>query len=269
MKSEKALGSSISILIGVVIFILAFVRGIWQTGLLIIVFLVWGFWITISVFIPYIHRVKRHRAYLLRQQELNNLQRELKKRERSRQRAASDAGTKELLLRHVNHRISSYLHALYPKATWEWCEKTPSDLICEGGVGRIRLYGVPEYDHGDIHIDRFANIKCDLVKIVPLLQKNENEEVHEKEEPVDPQIWFELQGRKILEEVIADLDSKGHNCLLIREDGNICVTQDKEETVIGNLPGFPAKVYWERLARVFESNGLNMESTIKGAQISW
>ena len=45
-------------------------------------------------------------------------------------------------------------------------------VICEGGVGRIRLYGVPEYDHGDIHIDCFVNIKCDLVKILPLLQND-------------------------------------------------------------------------------------------------
>ena len=44
MKHDKTLGGSISILIGVVILILALVKGTLQTALLIGVFSIWGLW---------------------------------------------------------------------------------------------------------------------------------------------------------------------------------------------------------------------------------
>ena len=45
MKQKKTIGSSIGLLIGVVIAILAFVRGIWQLPLLIGTFALWGLWL--------------------------------------------------------------------------------------------------------------------------------------------------------------------------------------------------------------------------------
>ena len=45
MKSDKALWGSISILVGAVIAILALIRGVWQTWLLIGVFTLWGLWV--------------------------------------------------------------------------------------------------------------------------------------------------------------------------------------------------------------------------------
>ena len=119
-----------------------------------------------------------------------------------------------------------------------------------------------------MHIIPHANIRCDLVKIVPLSQEAGGEEP-ENREPVDPQIWFELQGRKVLEEVTADLDSKGHNRLMIRENGDITVRQDDKENVIANLPGFPEKVYWERLVQVLEGYGLSAQAEAGGILIFW
>ena len=264
----KALMGSISILIGAVIAILALVRGPWQTGLLLAVFALWGNWIVLLLLIPYMNQAKRRRERQLRKLQINSLQKEMERQEQKLQKPATELEAKQLLLRHVNHRISAYLHVLYPKATWEWCEKAPAELALAGGVGRIRLYGVPEYDHGDVHIDTHANIRCDLVKIVPLSQEA-GEEEQENREPVDPQVWFELQGRKIMEETIADLDSKGHDRLLIRENGDITVRQEEKENVIANLPGFPEKVYWDRLLLVLEGNGLSAQMESNGILVSW
>lgn len=268
MKNEKVLMGSISILIGVVIAILALIRGSWQTGLLITVFSLWGIWIILVLLVPYMNQAKRRRERQLRKLQINGLQKEMKRQEQKLQKLSAAPETGQLLLRHVNHRISAYLHVLYPKATWEWCEKAPAELALAGGVGRIRLYGVPEYDHGDVHIDTHANIRCDLVKIVPLSQEAGGEEP-ENREPVDPQVWFELQGRKVMEETIADLASKGHNRLMIRENGDITVRQDDKENVVANLPGFPEKVYWERLVQVLEGNGLSAQMEVNGILISW
>ncbi len=259
---------SISILIGVVIAILALVRGPWQTGLLLTVFSFWGLWVILALLAPYMNQVKRQREKQLRKLQINSMQREMARQEQKLHKPPAGPEAGQLILRHVNHRISAYLHVLYPKATWEWCEKAPAELVLAGGVGRIRLYGVPEYDHGDVHIDTHANIRCDLVKIVPLSHGTE-EEAPEKREPVDPQIWFELQGRKVLEEAAADLDSRGHNSLKLRENGDITVRQEEKENVISNLPGFPEKVYWERLVQVLEGNGLSARTEADGILISW
>lgn len=268
MKSEKALKGSTGILIGVVIAILALVRGPWQTGLLVTVFSLWGLWVILLLLIPQMKQAKKRRKQQLRRLQIHGLQKEIERQEQRLKRPSPDPATMELMLRHVNHRISSYLHALYPKATWEWCEKAPAELVCVGGTGRIRLFGVPEYDHGDVHIDTHANIHCDLVKIVPLSQETGGG-APENREPVDPQVWFELQGRKTLEEMIADLNSKGHSGLLIRENGDITVRQDEKENVIANLPGFPEKVYWDRLVQVLEGNGLSARKAADGVHISW
>lgn len=270
MKNEKALTGSISILIGVVIAILALIRGPWQTGLLIAAFSLWGIWVVLVLLVPYMNQAKRRRERQLRKLQINSLQKEMKRQEQKLQKPSTGPEAGQLLLRHVNHRISAYLHVLYPKATWEWCEKSPADLALAGGVGRIRLYGVPEYDHGDVHIDTHANIRCDLVKIVPLSQDDAgDEEIRESREPVDPQVWFELQGRKIMEETIADLDSKGHDRLLIRENGDITVRQEEKENVVANLPGFPERVYWDRLLQVLEGNGLSAQMELNGILVSW
>ena len=67
-------------------------------------------------------------------------------------------------------------------------------------------------------------------------------------------MWYERQGRKTLETLIADLDSRGHHCLFLKEDGSICVRpmEGDEETVQDTLKDFPEKRLWERLVKVLE-----------------
>ena len=61
MKSDKALWGSISILVGAVIAILALIRGVWQTWLLIGVFTLWGLWVVAVLLRPYMQQAKRRR----------------------------------------------------------------------------------------------------------------------------------------------------------------------------------------------------------------
>ena len=56
MKSDKSLWGSISILIGVVIGILALVKGSLQVWLLLGVFTLWGLWIVAFLLMPYMRR---------------------------------------------------------------------------------------------------------------------------------------------------------------------------------------------------------------------
>ena len=77
MKNEKALVGSISILIGVVIAILALIRGPWQTGLLITVFSLWGIWVILVLLVPYMNQAKRRRERQLRKLQINSLQKDV------------------------------------------------------------------------------------------------------------------------------------------------------------------------------------------------
>lgn len=273
-NSNSALWGSISILIGVIIAILALVRGSWQTWLLLGVFAMWGTWVVAFLLRPYMMQQAKRRR--MRQQQLKAhkpegiapvIQRIPDMPE------PKNAPVEQLLLRHVNHRISVYLRSVYPDVTWEWTEKQPEKLAVCGGVGRIRVFGVADFDHADVTVDSQANISCAMVKIVPLSMAGGNGSPDGKQppnrQPLDPQIWYEAQGRAVLETVMADLNSRGHKSVTLHDNGDICIMKDKDEVSEEHLSNFPEKVYWPRLVQVFERNGLAAEITAKGIQVSW
>ena len=178
-----------------------------------------------------------------------------------------------LLLRHVNHRISAYLRSAYPGITWEWEEKRPEKLALSGGTGRIRVFGVSDFDHADITLDRQANITCSMLKIVPLADNGNSAppegEASADRQPIDPQVWYEVQGRTVLEALVTDLNSRGYSYLTLHENGDACVEEGQQEVTKEHLLGFPEKTYWNRLVEVLESNGLTAEATPGGIRVSW
>ena len=271
MKNENALLSSISILVGVVIAILALIRGKWQTGLLIAVFALWGIWAAIVLLRPRIREAKRR-----------------KQRQKQRQRLQANGISKsapfevpiitldpveQVLLRHVNHRISSHLQSAYGEVTWEWCEKDPVHLAIKGGVGRIRIYGIEDANYADLRFDQNGSISFDMMRIIKVsdITKPERatDELPPNKQPVDPQIWYEVQGRKVLESLVTDLNSRGYSHLTLHENGDISITQDQEDVVKEHLGNFPERVYWPRLIQVLEGEGLAAETTAQGIVVSW
>lgn len=71
MKRTSPLWGSISILIGVVIAILALLRGIWATVLLLVAFAVWGLWLILTQLLP---AWKSNRIYRRRERQFRNQQ---------------------------------------------------------------------------------------------------------------------------------------------------------------------------------------------------
>ena len=264
MKNDKTPWNSLGLLTGVVIAVLALAQGKLRNGLLLAVFVLWGIWMAVYLLSPRIKRRKRAKAHRPHKEAAPEL---------FRLTDADDSPAEQLLLRHVNHRISAYLRSVYPDITWEWSSPKPEKIILRGGVGRIRVFGVPDFDHADIRIDRQANISCSMVKTVPLNTTREQESAEDKlppgRQPVDPQIWYEVHGRKVLETLVADLNSRGHTHMVLHEDGDICVTEDKAEVAKEHFDNFPEKLYWERLVQVLERNGLAAEVTAAGIRVSW
>ncbi len=257
MKRTNPLWGSISILIGVVIAILALLRGPWAAAALIITFALWGLWLVWTQLLP-ARRVNRE--YRRRERQL-----------RWRQEAGaetSDSGISTVLLRHVNHRISEHLRSVYPNAHWEWTMSDPALFVTCGGTGRIRVYGVPDYDFADVTLDRQGSLRCSLVKVAPL---DGSQADPPNQQPLDPQVWYELQGRSVLENVIADLTSRGHSSLTLNEDGSICIqpVNGGEEIAKDSFATFPEKVYWPRLVQVLEQEGLTADMQDSKILVCW
>ena len=270
MKKENALLSSISILIGAVIAILALVRGKWQLGLLVTVFLLWGIWAVSVLLRPRIQASRRRRQ---RQKQRQRLQENgISQPERFEVPVITPDPVEQILLRHVNHRISSSLRSTYGEVTWEWCEKNPVHLAVKGGAGRIRIYGIEDVNYADVRLDQNAGISFDLIRIVKVPDvktEHTSDKTPPNKQPIDPQIWYETQGRKVLEAMVADLNSRGHSHLVLHENGDISITQDQKDVVKNHLGNFPAMVYWPRLVQVLEGEGLAAEVTDQRIIVSW
>lgn len=149
MNKKKSIWSGVSVLIAAVLAIVAFVRSDTQIWLLTAAFTIWAIWVTAAFVFPYIQeqenekrRAARRAAYNAQRQSLRALSVE------------EEDGFGPLLLRHVNHRISAYLKAVYPDAAWEWRSPEPEKLILHGGTGRITISGIPDYDQAEVTFDQ-------------------------------------------------------------------------------------------------------------------
>ena len=244
MKQKKTIGSSIGLLTGAVIANLALVRGTWQVPLLIGTFAVWGLWLLCTQVFP------RRTA---QQTQAGGFNRQLA----------------QTLLHHVNYRISDCLKASYPKARWEWMMRDPALFVAQGGTGRIRVSGIPDYEYADVTVDQNGKLSCVLVKMVSV-QETKQPAAPNEQKP-DHEVWYEAQGRDALGKLAADLESRGHNALTVHEDGSIfiCSGADGKEVKQGVLPGFPAKAHWPKLAELLQKDGLTASVQDNCIAVTW
>ena len=114
MKQNNPMWASTSILVAAVLAIVAFVRGNWQIPLLVGAFVIWGLWVFIALGIPAL-RIRRNRW----EQKRKYLEAEKARKtaEAERNAAENNPEAAQALLRHVNHRISDQLKALYRNAS--------------------------------------------------------------------------------------------------------------------------------------------------------
>ena len=243
MKQKKTIGSSIGLLTGAVIAILALVRGPWQLPLLIGTFAVWGLWLLWTQVLPF--------------------RRTLQAQRRREQAESFNRSLAQTLLHHVNYRVSACLKAGYPDARWEWMVRDPALFVVQGGTGRIRVFGIPDYEYADVTVDQSGKLSCALVKMVSVPETKQTPAAPNQQKP-DYEVWYEAQGRDALGKLVSDLASRGHSALTLREDGSICIRPkaDGKEVKQGLLSGFPAKDLWPKLAELLEQDGL--VATVQG-----
>lgn len=262
MKKKKSLGIGWSILLLslTITLIDIFVPEGYQGAPFFLAIMAWNVWLFTRKIIPFFKRKK-----LQREEKKAHKEETLAQQESINTRAMESA-----LNLHVNLRITECLHAIYPNTTWAWLEKDSMHLILQGGIGRIRVNGVEDYDCADVKFEKNGNISLSMVKQMPELRVHrKTDSTASPKQPLNPQIWYEKQGRAVLQNVITDLHSRGHATLTVSEDGSILI-QDNEETVTHDrLAEFPARNYWPQLVQVFQRDGLAAKIEPTGLQLTW
>ena len=80
-----------------------------------------------------------------------------------------------------------------------------------------------------------------------------------------------LEGRDVLEGIIADLRSRGHSSLTLNEDGSISFQPEAgdHKATKHAFASFPEPVYWSRLADVLAQEGLTADVQAGSIAVSW
>ena len=166
--------------------------------------------------------------------------------------------TRTMLLCQLSHRITDKLHSAYADATWDWCRKPNVGRLINGKTERICLSGVPDYTHAEISLDLYGTLYLQFMKIEPFSQAVGKKSAAPAEEPpvVDCHSWYSLVGEPVLSGIITDLNARGFTKLMILENGDISIMEDKTPVVKESLNNFPGKTYWKELSGIFSENGL-------------
>ncbi len=274
MKRKDLFSAGISFLVVTILAVTAFIRGPKQIWFYAAAFILWGLYMITALLLSRKERIKaRFQRYRLRKQQAKENKRAANyKTKVSRAPEADEVSVGTVLLRHVNHRISAYLKSAYPEVTWEWVSDHPEQLVAKGGTGRIQLYGIPDFNYADVVFDQLARIDCDMMRIVPLAELDKTAGTPIKvrtDQPMDPEIWYNIQGKNVLESCIAELHSRGYASLTLKENGEIHIRQADEDIVHDKFRNFPAKNYWQGLVKVLEHENLAASVTDDGIKVSW
>ena len=260
MKSDNAIWNGTGIFVGIIVAIAAFVRGALLLPLLLVACSVWGLYV--------LHHLR------------GSLPAVPKKKAKTPRRAKfvvpdiEDEPLSDILLLHVNQRITAALRTAGSNITWEWATKDPLSIVKEGGRCLIRVHGLDGFESAEVVLDKQAHLRCELINAVPF-RPNPTADAPEKpripaETPPlpDPRIWYETEGRTTLENIVADLSSRGHHSMTVQEDGHIQLV-DGSTSVLPELHGFPPVGCWEKLKQVFAGDGLAAEETSGKLVLSW
>lgn len=273
MNQQNPMWNSISILVAAVLAIIAFVPDRWSGWLLLAAFAVWGAWAVMTQLLPALRR-RRDRQPQSRMvwPKISPRTRQESRRADTERYEQPSSEIAQTLLRHINRRISGQLKAMYPNVRWEWKTPDPTHLAIRGGIGRIRVYGIPDYDYADVELDPGGALSCSLVSTISDQSGEQTQpaEPH-KRKMADPQVWFEREGKAVLKAMVSDLDSRGHNRLTIREDGTVFVepVDGGEETKEGVLHNFPIKDCWPKLVTVLEQAGFAAAAREDSVAVVW
>mgnify|MGYP000340933681 FL=1 len=154
MKSDNAIWNGTSIFVGIIVAIAAFVRGALLLPLLLVACSIWELYV--------LHHLR------------SSLPAVPKKKAKAPRRTKfvvpdiEDEPLSDILLLHVNQRVTAALRTADSNITWEWATKDPLAIVKEGGRCLIRVHGLDGFESAEVVLDKQAHLRCELINTVPL-----------------------------------------------------------------------------------------------------
>ena len=178
------------------------------------------------------------------------------------------------LLGHISCRITEKLKSVFPDAIWKWQNANPG-RISEGELVRICVECAGDYTHADVKVDKFYRISFVMMKIA-CLNDITSEAVEELDDTISDETvqvnisdWYDWLGKEILHDVITDLNIRGYSKLFVKENGDIYVVEDGDESVQANLKDMPGKSKWVELIEVLAAGDLRGEVDNDRLTVAW
>ena len=167
----------------------------------------------------------------------------------------------------LSHRITDKLHSAYPDSSWQWTEKPSFQLFITGGHIRIMTMQTEEFNEADVQIDSIGRIGIQMLKSSPIEEIiTANSENAETDFTVDPAVWYEQRGRKLLFDVITDLNAQGTKSVRIDESGRVTLADSSE---VAKLEAFPTKNLWIKLIELLNGDQLKTVEVEDSIELSW
>ena len=178
--------------------------------------------------------------------------------------------TEQILLHQINCCITAMLRAVYSEAVWDWDEKPTARYINEGECRRIKLGNAGEYNFAEIHIDKYSNIKLQLLKAAPCGEAKSSADAIVSDFDVDVEFWYSNYAKKILENIIGELNGRGIHSLEINAEGEIHAQEGKANILHGKIEKMIPQSSWEALVEFFKTKlELKADANDTGICVSW
>lgn len=169
--------------------------------------------------------------------------------------------------RQLAHRITDKLHSAYPDSSWQWVEKPGMQLFEEGGHIRIATVQTEEFQEADVRLDAIGRIGIQMLKANPIEEIIASQSEYANADfSIDPEVWYEQRGRKLLFDIITDLNAQGTKSIRIDEKGNVMLADSRE---VAKLEAFPTKNLWAKLKELLEGDQLKTVEAEDSIELSW
>jgi len=192
----KTLSKNIKYLIIGILVIIAFFKGPNQQNYMIGFLIAWVVFTVIRGIISKIRNNKQFDANIKKTEIIKKAKKFKKEKIDKFFMPEGIENTEAALKLHVNCRVTEKLKSAYPGAIWEWCGEFPSEMVTNGGTGRIKTTDTGEYNQADVTIDKYGRINFTMLKTAPLTNADNTGKDNDsgKTNPVDAAVWYSLIG---------------------------------------------------------------------------
>ncbi len=180
---------------------------------------------------------------------------------------------KQVMLRHINYRITQKLQGAFPGATWSWGCNNPADVAAEGGVARIRTFGTGDFNFADVAFAQNGGIRLNMLQVFALdgAQKPIAATGSASSDPDSLNVaeWYDLSASCVIRATIDEVFTRGYQSLYIDESGEVYIKEGDQNVKQGKLSFMPGKKLWPDLVPCFADDDILVTVGDDELALSW